>query len=206
MGGNDPAIWKVELGKEQARFFSGAFSNPIVTPDGEWLVAIKILNDGKNTPQLIRHNMQTGQEFAIKLPQNGYFQPAMYVTAHAKVLLRNLEGAYGSRLASQNYLLDPETGMVQSVKGDFRPFENVGLRAMQPAENPNEFWAAIYDSRKNGTTVGRYDSKNFSFTPLFELPELRLISDDFWVDAAAGKIWITYQGQLLRVAMSAKTK
>jgi len=35
---------------------------------------------------------------------------------------------------------------------------------------------------------------------------LRLISDDFWVDDAAGKIWITHQGQLLRLPIPAKTK
>jgi len=140
------------------------------------------------------------------LPQNGFLQPTAYVSAHGKVLLGPMEDFGVPRLAGQNYLLDPETGMVQFVNGEFHPFVNVGLRALQPTENPNEFWAAIYDSRKQVSTVGRYDSKNFSFTPLIEVPELRLISDDFWVDAEAGKIWITYQGQLLRLPIPAKAK
>jgi hypothetical protein len=74
-------------------------------------------------------------------------------------------------------------------------------RELQPTGKPNEFWAVIYNQQKRGASIGRYDSKNFSFTPVIELPELRLTSNDFWVDAAAGKIWITYQGQLLRLPL-----
>ncbi|HKE04242.1 MAG TPA: hypothetical protein VKE91_09290, partial [Blastocatellia bacterium] len=200
-GGEDGGIWKGEPGMEPVKIVSGNYSGPVITPDGRWLVAIKwVTEEGKTTQLLIRHNLKNGEEFVVSLPQNIFSPWLQYVAARGMVLV----GFYGE--SGSGYLLDPETGMVQSVKGEFRPFGNVGLRALQPTENPNEFWAAIYDSRKQGTTIGRYDSKNFTFSPLIEVPELRLISDDFWVDADAGKIWITHQGQLLRLPMPAKTK
>jgi hypothetical protein len=105
-----------------------------------------------------------------------------------------------------NYLLDPETGTVQQARGEFRPLTEEFGRELQPSGNPNEFWAAIPDEQKKVTRFGRYDSKNFVFTPLVELPELILRSGDFWVDETAGKIWFTYRGHLLRMPLPKKTK
>jgi len=56
------------------------------------------------------------------------------------------------------------------------------------------------------TRFGRYDSKNFVFTPLLEFLELELSIDDIWVDAAGGKIWFAYKGHLLRLPMPAQMK
>jgi hypothetical protein len=56
------------------------------------------------------------------------------------------------------------------------------------------------------TRLGRYDTNNFVFTPLVELPGLALRSGDFWVDATLGKILLTYRGQLLRIPLPAKSK
>jgi hypothetical protein len=118
------------------------------------------------------------------------------------VLLANA----GHHPGEVNYLLDPETGTVQQIKGEFGPLLEDSPRELQPTGNPNEFWAAISDEQKNATRFGRYDSKNFVFKPLVELPGLILRSDDFWVDAAAGKIWLTYRGHLLRIPSPAKTQ
>jgi hypothetical protein len=206
--GNNPGILKVEQGKEPVRIVSGVFNNlMLVTPDGKWLVAVKMLDEaGNRAPQLIRHDLQTGQDFPVIMPRDGFRYPATYVRAHGKVLLGRPQEGVEVRFDGHYALLDPETGKVQLVKGEFRPLENNGLRSLQPTENPHEFWAAIYDPRKKCTSFGRYDSKNFSFTPLIELSELQLTSDDIWADAAAGKIWITYQGHLLRAPMPAKTR
>jgi hypothetical protein len=82
---------------------------------------------------------------------------------------------------------------------------DVFAREPQPTGNPNEFWAAIPDSQKRVTNIGRYDSKTFAFTPLIELQGLTLSNSDFWVDAAGGKIWLTYRGHLLRIPLPAKS-
>jgi hypothetical protein len=82
----------------------------------------------------------------------------------------------------------------------------VFAREPQPTGNPNEFCAAIPGSQKRVTNIGLYDSMNFAFTPLVELPGLTLSNSDFWVDAAGGKIWLTYRGHLLLIPLPAKSK
>ena len=109
-------------------------------------------------------------------------------------------------LSEVNYLLDPETGTVQQVKGEFSPLREIFPRELEPTGNPNEFWAAIPDSQKTVTKIGRYDSRNFIFKPLIELTGLKLNYSDFWVDANSGKIWLTYRGQLLRLPLPAQMK
>ncbi|MGH9937744.1 MAG: hypothetical protein ACREAM_15975, partial [Blastocatellia bacterium] len=201
--GRDPGVWKAEPDAEPVKIISGPYINPVVTPDGKWLVAAKAdVEEGRPVPRLIRHNLQTGKESVIKMRDDGYSLPFAYVAAHRKVLVVQS----GFNMTERNFLLDPETEAIQPVKGEFRPLISAFHRALQPTGNPNELWAAIHDSQKRVTSFGRYDSKNFSFTPLIELPELLLTSDDVWVDAAEGKIWITYQGHVLRLPMPAQAR
>src|SRR5215510_5076716 len=190
--GKDAGIWKFELGAEPVKIISGSYDYPVATPDGKWLVAIKTVDEvGEHSPQLVRHNLQTGKEFPVTMPNGDYPPPVKYVMAHAKLLLGN----GGHHPGEINYLLDPETGTVQQIKGEFGPLMEGSPRELQPTGNPNEFWATVPDSQKGVTNIGRYDSRNFVFKPLIELTGLTLSKSDFWVDANAGKIWMTYRGQ-----------
>jgi hypothetical protein len=99
-------------------------------------------------------------------------------------------------------LLDPETGALGQVRGEFRPLQDQFTRALQPTEKPNEFWATVYDQQKKVTAIGRYDARAFTFTPAIEVPEIRVSNADVWVDAAAGKVYLTYLGHLLRVPLT----
>jgi hypothetical protein len=209
--GDDAGIWKFAPGAEPAKIISGPYKNPLLTPDGKWLVAIKeVWEEEKDSLRLklmlIRRNLQTGKEFPVSIPNGGYHPPCVFVAAHGKVLLGH-SGSLGQvGPGAINYLLDPETGTVQRVKGDFRPFMERFARELQPTGNPNEFWAATTDWNKRATSLGRYDTRNFVFTPLVELPGLILRNTDFWVDATEGKIWFTYHGHLLRMPLPAKMK
>ena len=204
--GEDAGIWKFELGAEPAKIISGSYTHPVATPDGKWLAAMKVVTEGsENTWRLVRHNLQTGKEFPVTMPNGDYRLPVTYVAAHGKILI-GARGFHGEPHPGEiHYLLDPETGTVQQVKGEFRPLREVFARELQQTGNPNEFWAAITDSQKMVTNIGRYDSKIFAFTPLIELQGLTLSTSDFWVDAAGGKIWLTYRGHLLRIPLPAKS-
>jgi hypothetical protein len=194
----DSGIWKFEPGAEPAKIISGSYSNPVVTPDGKWMVAIKTENE---PPQLVRHNLQTGQEFPVTLPNDANRAPVAYVAAHAKVFLGYYAGNGQPNPSAVHYLLDPETGTVQEVKGEFAPLRDGFIRELQPTGNPNEFWTALPDFDRKATLIGRYDSMNFVFSQVLELPGLILRENNFWVDAAAGKIWFTYEGHLLRIPL-----
>ena len=156
--------------------------------------------------QLVRHNLQTGEEFPVTMPNGEYRPPVRYVAAHGKALLATAGPHDEPDMDQINYLLDPETGTIQQVKGEFWPLRDVFARELQPTGNPNEFWAAIPDSQKRVTNIGRYDSRNFVFKSLVELTGLSLRNSDFWVDTNAGKIWLTYKGHLLRLPLPAQMK
>jgi hypothetical protein len=211
----DIGVWKFDPGAEPAKILSGSYDYPVVTPNGKWLVVVKEWNDGRETRRsLVRHNLQTGKEFQVDMSNDDYRPPVTYVAAHGKVLLGKIGFDGEPSVGAMNYLLDVETGMVEQAHGEFRPFIAGEFRSwverfareLQPTGNPNEFWAAVYDEQTNVTRLGRYDSKTFAFTPLVELPELFLSSYDFWVDATAGKIWLTYGGHLLRIPLPAQSK
>ena len=205
--GEDGGIWKVEPSMEPIKIISGDYNKPVVTPDGKWLVAIKRVDDGReNVQQLIRRNLQSGEELVVALGQPAFDYFLEYVAAHGEVLVLGV-GA-GGRIGSgdEGYLLDPVTGTIQPASGEFRPLIHWVWRAPQSAGATNLFWAAIYDREKKATKFGRYDSKNFVFTPLLEFTGLTLNSHDFWVDADGGKIWFVYRGHLLRLPSPQKAK
>jgi HEAT repeat protein len=200
----DAGIWKVREGLEPVKIVSGDYDESVVTPDGKWLVAFKqVTEERKTSRRLIRRNLQSGEEFAISLPQYSSPLSLTYVAAHGKVVAAFSE--YNMDRGS-GYLVDQETGTVQPVKGEFRPLPSPNSHTPQQGGAPNLLWTAIFEWEKSATRFGRYDSKNFSFTPLLEFPAMRLSEEDFWVDAAGGKIWFVYQGHLLRLPIPTQMK
>ncbi|HEY7181317.1 MAG TPA: HEAT repeat domain-containing protein [Blastocatellia bacterium] len=194
--GEDVGIWKAEPGMEPVKIVSGDYLGPVITPDGKWLVAARwVTGNEEPTQQLIRRNLRSGEEFVVTAPQKGFGSWIRYIAARGKVLI----GFYGE--SGSGYLLDPEIGTTQPVKGEFRPLLDSFSYALQSAGGPNLFWMAIRDWEKRGTKFGMYDSKNFAFTTLLDFPDLDFDNDHIWVDATAGKIWFTYQGHLLRIPL-----
>ncbi|MEP7342990.1 MAG: HEAT repeat domain-containing protein [Acidobacteriota bacterium] len=208
----EQGVWKFEENKSPVKIAEGTYVNLVVTPDGKWIVAKKIVQSTeKYEMQITRISLQpakqagpqTSREFAVGAAQLSAHYPITFVTAHNKVLLGQGHYQYGRELSGGvYYLLDAETGTLQQVKGEFRPLQDQFTRALQPTEKPNEFWAVVYDSQKKVTIVGRYDARAFIFAPVVEVPEIRVGSADVWVDAMAGKVYITYLGHLLRVPLA----
>lgn len=204
----ESGIWKFEENKSPAKIVEGTYVNVVVTPDGKWIVAKKILQStDKYEMQITRISLQsgkqTGREFAVGAAQLSAHYPITFIPAHNKVLLGQGHYQYGREFnGGVYYLLDAETGALQQVKGEFRPLQDQFTRALQATENPNEFWAAIYDPQKKLTTIGRYDARFFAFSPVMQVPEIRVSSADVWVDAAAGKVYLTYLGHLLRMPLA----
>jgi HEAT repeat protein len=197
--GKDRGVWKAEPGRDPVKLLDDAYQSVLALPDGKWLVGRKVNNEeGKGVEQLVRHNLRTNEAFPIAFSREGDHRPLSFSEEHGKVLIVD-----GDALSPQanGYLLDIETGATQAVSGDFRPIANNGTLNLQPADKPNEFWAAVFDPEKKATIVGRYDAKLFAFTPLIQLPELRLDSSGVWVDQTAGRLWMVYRGCLLRLPL-----
>jgi len=103
-------------------------------------------------------------------------------------------------------LLDPASGKLEVLKGEFEPLGDQDFRPLQPVAGSREYWAAIPDSEKNLTRVGRYDTRAFSFKPLMEIPEIYFTSEMMWVDEAAHRIYLAYNGHLLRLPLAVDQK
>lgn len=98
-------------------------------------------------------------------------------------------------------LLDPVTGKSEVVACEVRPFLDAGRRPLQPSNRPDLVWAALPE--KAGTAVGLYDTRYLAFTPAAFVKGLHFTSDEAWVDERAGRVWVVYEGRLLRVTAPA---
>lgn len=185
------------LAEMQERMIPGNYVFSLTSTDQKWRVGVKM--EPRFGERLMRINLQTGQEFEVKTESKEPFLPLRYLDGLNKFLLTReaSQGAY--------YLLDPANGILQGAKGEFRPLQDQSLRTLQPTGKQNEFWAVIRENEQ-GSRVGRYDERAFTFTPVLEVPGLSLRSADVWVDEARGKIWLTYKGHLLRLPLPASGK
>lgn len=178
----------------------GWYRDPVTTADGKWAVISKIDSTWDGPRSLYRLNLATGREYKVDLAAHSDLKAVSFIGAHNKMLVR-VAGSY--------YLLDPRTGKLQPVKGEFTPLRDQTWRGLQPAGQPDEFWAAIPDSEKDETSIGKYNSKSFVFKPLLKLPKILLKSMDIWVDENEGFVYFVYgqrwrdQAHVLRVPLNA---
>ena len=195
----------VRIGSEDA-----SYSNPIVTRDGKWVVVTK-QDAGETQPSfLVRLNLQSGREFRINLQSADELTPVAFLPPLGKVLVQRAKGDYmppgvkGKGPERPEYfLVDPATGAVRPVSGEFAPLSESRDRFLQATEKPDEFWAAISDEKKTETKIGRYSLKDFSFKPMMTVPQIMFDSTSMWVDAVQKKVYVVYKGQLLRLPLQA---
>jgi hypothetical protein len=99
------------------------------------------------------------------------------------------------------FLLDPETGASQAVKGEFRPITQITYRPLQKTSLADEVWAAIPDESSKKTQVGKYNTKSFVFASMIDVPQISFTSMEMWVDEPQNKVFVVYNGQLLSIPL-----
>ena len=202
---NFDGLWKQVAGRKAVRISEGAYAYPVITPDGKWVVTAKADGGWSRPNYAIRFNLQTGREFRVKLDPSDDLRPIAFLPLHDRVLLRRGHAEYdvdGNPIKSdppEYYLLDAATGATQLVSGEFTPLLQEGTRFLQPAAQPNEYWAAIPD--KNQTQVGRYNLKDFTFKPVLTVPHISFESMSMWVDESHNKLYVVYKSELLRLPL-----
>jgi hypothetical protein len=188
-------LWLCAPGAEPKLIVEGGYSALLVTPDGNHLVAA--ISGSLST--LTRIDLRTNQEVKVETDRFGY--PVTLAPGSGKAYFPRSRGEQ-----TEHLLLDPATGALEVVKGEFKPLGDQGLRPLQPVAGSQEYWAAIPDSEKNLTRVGRYDARAFIFKPLMEIPQILFTSDEMWVDEAANRIYLAYKGHLLRLPLAVDQK
>ncbi len=205
---NFEGLWKQVAGTKAVRISgeNGAYANPIVTPDGKWAVISKTDSDWGKPNYLVRLNLETGRESRVALAPAAQLDPIVYLPLHNKILLRRAQDETDEESGKpvgpdEFYLIDPKTGKVESISGEFAPLGEEGKRFLQSTGEAGQYWAAIPDETKNQTVVGRYNLKDFSFKPVLTVPQILFASTAMWVDEKQGKLYLVYKNQLLRLPL-----
>jgi hypothetical protein len=219
---DDPGLFRVARGHHPVKIKEGNYQNPLVTPDGKWVIVSKADEELGEYNRIVRINLLTRREFPVNLPPADSVRPAAFVYSHNKVLIyrgKNQyldygeegegEGAEHARPSKpgltpaipEYYLVDAVTGAVQRVRGEVRPLDQQTYRPLQPTGAASEFWAAVYDENTKSTSIGRYSDKTFTFRPAMHVPNINLDSMDMWVDEPGAKVYLVYQGHLLALPL-----
>jgi HEAT repeat protein len=186
-------LWLCAPSLEPKLIVEGEYSELLVTPDGNHVVAVR----GPRRNSLERIDIRRKQ--APKVETDNFGFPITLVPGSGKVIFQR----YGEG-QSEHLSLDPASGKLEVAKGEFEPLSHQNFRPLQPVAGSREYWAAIPDSEKNLTRVGRYDTRAFSFKTLMEIPEIRFTSESIWIDEAANRIYLAYNGHLLRLPLMIK--
>ncbi len=214
---SEDGLYKVARGRI-TKIRSGIYEAPVVTPNGRWVVASKGDAMTETGQHLFRIDLLTNKEYIVDVPDNMSMVASVFVPTAGRVLLTPShenydEGEYDpgpedvapdDDPADSLMLLDPGTGELQPVAGEFRPLAQQTFRPLQSAGRPNEVWAAIYDVEKDATEVGYYDTKVFVFRPVLKVPKIKFNSMSMYVDESANKVYFVYRGHLLSLPLGSK--
>ena len=124
----------------------------------------------------------------------------------AALILVVMEGGFGETPipdAPEFYLLDPNTGDLTKVNGDFRPFQERAGHKLQPANAVDEVWTALPSALEEApeTVVGRYNTRNFSFVERLRISGVRFSNTEMKVDEAKHRLTFITNGDVLRLAL-----
>jgi hypothetical protein len=201
-------FWRCATGSDPVLLLEGNVGLPVVTPDGKWAVIAKTDSNWAQPNYVVRIELASGRTFRLDVPVADTFNPVAYVPAHRRVLLERARDEVETGSSQRPVgparpefrLLDPATGATEIVTGSFEPFFDQSIRPLQPTGKPDEVWAARFDQKSEATQVGRYDMKTFSFHHAMSVP-MRFIAMQMWVDEAERKLYVAYNGHLLRMTL-----
>ena len=200
-------LWLERKSGDPELIVRGWFGEPVFTPDGEWLVAAKCIGENWGEPNdLVRIHLSDGREERIDLAPADDLDAVAWIPAHGKVLIRRAKDELHSKAgpgAPEFYLLDPATGELTKVNGDFRPFQERASHKLQPANAVDEVWTALPSALEEApeTVVGRYNTRNFTFVERLRISGVRFSNTEMRVDESKHRLTFITNGDVLRLAL-----
>ena len=204
---SDEGLYKVSRGK-LTRIRSGIYKSPVISSNGRWAAAAKGISDYESN--IVRIDLLTNKEYPVEIEGYGRKYPAAFIPLLNKFLIVT-SGAFtyegyetddtvpDELVPDALMLLDPATGALQPLAGEFRPFAQQTFRPLQSTTKPYEYWAAMIDGQR--TVLGVFETKTFGFREVLTIPKIRFNSMSMWVDESAGKIYFVYRGHLLALPL-----
>lgn len=204
---NVPGLWLCREKQEPELIVKGSFAWPITSLDGQWIVAARMLGESWAEPNdMVRIHVATREIIPLQLAPADDFSSITRLPHSGKILVSRhrdesapgIEPQAGPDKA-EHHLLDPATGELQRVRGEFAPLHDETWRPLQPTSEPGIVWASITTLERGniqGVALGRYDLRTFSFTKVMDVPHWHVSSMDFWVDEKTRTVFLAH-GDLL---------
>lgn len=205
-------LWMLKPGKEPELLTEGLYADPIISPDGSWVICTKAQSrDGWGEPQsAVRIDLRTKLEYRLTLELADLVSPVAFIASRRGALMyrERRSGNFGSQGPKdrQYHLVNPWSGRVQRISGEFAPWEHSALRGLQPTGKSGEVWAAIYSATLKATRIGRYDTTTLSFSPVRTVKSLWFDSNDMWVDGSDRRVYFVSGNKLFLTELGPDAK
>lgn len=196
-------LWLCRDGQEPELMVKGHFGSPTASLDGRWLVVVR----GGDAAQKISHdvvrvNVATREIVPLKMPTEDYLSVDGRQPHSGKILVsRRTYASSKTPEIVEHHWVDPATGVLERVTGEFIPLRDETWRPLQPTEKPGVVWAAVPRPGNKGsrwfTSIGYYDLRSLKFTPVMEVPHLYFTSMAFWVDQKTRLVYLAEGQDLL---------
>jgi hypothetical protein len=197
-------LWHFSPGQKPKLITEGGYSSPIVTQDGKRIIAGKyVWKERDYTHKIVRIDLKTNREERTSVPVllGDSHRVIGEILDTGKVLVCRVTGNRDNEEMVDCLLLNVATGKTEKINGEFRPLQQQTFRSLQATAVGKKFWASIPDRQTKHTKFGVYDATNFTFTSLLDLPDIEFDSMQMWVDESTQKIYIAYNGHLLRLPL-----
>jgi hypothetical protein len=145
-------------------------------------------------------NVQNGKSYRVELAPADSLIPLAPLSENGVLLARARDpkapgiSPQAGPEKPEYWKLEPSTGRLRRVHGQFMPFEQIWIRPPQAvaasAGKRNGKIYAAFSAGQNGSTLGIYDLDRFRFQPILHLEDLRVSSDQFWVDESERTVYV----------------
>lgn len=209
--GDKEGLWRVLQDGKIDFVLAGKMSTPLVSRDGKSIIVNRTdLKSWGHSSYFARITLPAADVQRIDIPSANEMMPLLptpegVLVRRARADARGLPGDWNFQGpdSPEHFLVDPGSGSVKKVEGNFAPLPNELTNPLQSA-GPGRVWTVATDWEKEKSTVGTFDLKRFTFTPVRDLPGLALRTNDIWVDERESKLYAVYRGDLLRFALPVK--
>lgn len=181
---------------------------PVITPDGKWLLSAKLKEgDWSNPNHIALINLTSQHEKILPIEPAQNLDPVVWLENHRKFLIFRTNndiyiGMADNETANhENYLYDPYTKTLEKTQGDFLWIEDHYKLPLKPTNEKNIVWMARPNYEEKHTVFGKYNLEDFSFRTIKIIEELIFTSQDIWISENESKLYIDTGNDLLMLPL-----
>ena len=209
--GEKEGLWRVLQDGKFDFVVAGKMSTPLVSLDGKAIVVDRTdLKSWGHSSYFARIDLPTAGVQRVAIATANEMMPLMptsngVLVRRARADTRGLPSDWNFQgpETPEYYLVDSGSGSAKKVEGNFTSLPTELTNPLQAA-GPGRVWSVSADWEKEKSTIGTFDLKGFSFTPVRDLTGLALRTNDIWVDEHEGKVYAVYRGDLVRFSLQGK--